>query len=281
MSKESGDSIEIKGLWIAIFTILMVSIYCYICYSLFRSFPDPCHSSQDISCQNLNAAQTLNIVTLLGIFVSGIGTVALVITVYYSHKATNAAAEAVKIANATAQQARDMSYKELRPYIFAAGKLNIREIDKKQENVVVGRRFEISWKNEGKTPAINVASQANYILSDGDLPANFNFPNRYSPNSVGTLGPGGIFNSSTGHMSLDEVRSVINKKKMLYIYGWVEYDEFSGKKRHRTEYCSKAEYYNSEEPDSSELEVTYYMQPQFNDMDENCRRFERDNSDAR
>lgn len=266
------------ALWIAVPAIVMVAIYCFICLKLFNSLPSPCTSSPDIACQNLNAAQSLNIETLLGIFVSGIGTVALVITVYYSHKATNAATEAVKIANETAQQSRDMSYKDLRPYIFVVNRLHIREIDKNHDDAVAGRHFDITWKNEGKTPAINVASQANYIIADGALPNKFNFPNRHRPNSIGTLGPGGIFNSSTAKISLADVKLIIEKAKVLYIYGWVEYDEFSGKKRHRTEYCAKVEFWNSTDPESNHLEAAYYLQPQFNDMDENCHRFESDST---
>lgn len=214
------------------------------------------------------ASQILNKITALGVFISALGTVALILTVYYSRQATLAAIEASHAAKLAVEHAREASIRELRPYLTQA---LIQNTLLKSNNEAVCRNLKITWKNEGKTPAVDVWGDTNHLVTDKRLAEDFLFPSRFEQGQpVGAVGPGKTFYAETSNISPEDILAVMRQEKILHAWSWVEYSGFQSGVRYRSEYHITVEYYGADDPLSPDLTITVKIQPSFNGVEGNC-----------
>jgi hypothetical protein len=129
--------------------------------------------------------------------------------------------------------ARVTAKRQLRAYVG----LDAFEIEFNQgkDGKVVGGRFKIAWTNAGQTPATGVRDDAHWQCFDGEIPADFDFPDSAAIAHVGStvLGPGQEFATHCPDLlSLADFAAVAAKEKRLYIWAWVDYtDAFSERRR--------------------------------------------------
>lgn len=223
-------------------------------------------SSLCIQRHAVGVAEQLNFETMLSILVSGVGTVALVVTVYYSRRATLAAVQASSAAQTAIGHAREASIRELRPYMVQQTTMNNRILNADGAILPV-RRIDVRWRNEGRTPAINVRARANHLVCDGPLPADFAFPDRDSNNAVGTIGAGRTFDSPTANITFDEIRLLMAGKQTLHLWSWVEYEGFDPDVRYRSEYHVTVDYWGTNDLESENLNITTNLVKSFNGVD--------------
>jgi hypothetical protein len=223
-----------------------------------------------LDCRAAAAAEHLNLETAFGIFISGLGTLALLTTIYYSHKATNAAIDAVQIANKATQHSIVSTNAQLRPYFKMESSKHkwIYNLEDKQK--AHHWKFGLKWENFGETPATNVSAMTQHHICKGELPEGFDFPTRPGNDFVGTIGSEDSFESWTLAISVEDLRPVLSDDLTLHIYGWVEYDGFGVSKRSRSEYHAVIEIDSVSDCSDVNMQSTNYFRKSFNGMDDDC-----------
>lgn len=223
-------------------------------------------------CEQRSAAaiaRDLNSETLLGIAISAASTLALIITVYFSAKATRAATKAAEAAGMAVSHAQESSVRELRPYMGASDRFSMRSLNEERSRAT-SRWQRVVWTNQGKSPALKVLAGTNFWIGDGPLPSDFSFPDSSGDRSVGAVGPGCSFNSDAPCMSFDDLQAVIDGKKNLHVWSWVEYECLFSTKRFRSEYHARISFWGARDPSSLDLDATWHLQQTFNGVDETC-----------
>ena len=194
-----------------------------------------------------------------------LGTLFLGGTLLYTVRSTNAAVEA-------ASQARRATERTLRPYIcFERIDTSwVWDTTKAQDQkVVYAVRFIVGWKNVGQTPAERTDVRISFALIEGDdVSDQFDFPDLIQGNTRGgALGPNQSFGTLID-VPLDIVYQAQTLKRPLLIWAWIEYDDYPGAPRFRTEFATLAWVYG--DPATKEYSVNYRNVSGFNAHDEYC-----------
>ncbi|WP_316228889.1 hypothetical protein [Bradyrhizobium sp. SZCCHNR1070] len=111
----------------------------------------------------------------------------------------------------------------------------------RQFAAIVDYRISFNIVNSGRTPARNYFAAINLAVLDGEIPADFRFPDRIRdlPVTGGVVGP-----KSRSFVYIDffiqDAIDVFEGRKKALVYGWLEYDDvFSDSPRHRTEFAAE------------------------------------------
>lgn len=171
--------------------------------------------------------------TSLGIVASIVSTVALLITIFFSARATEAATQAAKAASDSLEHVEYYSSLEFRPYMVVDSLLKSYIMD--AEGQPTKWRFDFRWKNAGKTPARRVISRTEFAIFDSGIPAGFSFPWREATMVPASAGPNMPFTSSTPYIEIETLEAVGRGDKQLHVYAWIEYQGFRPGERYRTE----------------------------------------------
>ncbi len=220
-------------------------------------------------CEQATAADKLNWETALGIVVSGAGTIALVVTVFYSARATKAAVLAAEAAKGAIDHAREASGRELRPYIWVENWEYKGIWDDNDHSKIVRRIFRMRWRNLGKTPAKNIKACASFTFFSGDLPSDFSFADTDQIVTPGTLGPNQTFWINTKNLPFDKLTEVARGQNTMHYWTWIEYEGFDPSQRYRSEYYIKISL-SHHDPISAEGEAFDEIPGRFNGMDSTC-----------
>jgi hypothetical protein len=112
------------------------------------------------------------------------------------------------------------------------------------QNTAYNWRFVPIWENSGDTPTKDIIYYVDSEFINVPIPSGFNFNKlRYTPGTgllaPKTQAPAGIAPHPTlAPLSPQDVKDIIDRKKFLYIWGWVSYyDVFPGSKEHITRFC--------------------------------------------
>jgi len=123
-----------------------------------------------------------------------------------------------------------------RPYVHVKGFIPTPAM---VEGNIVGWNVVAIWENTGNTPAINARTSANWVVFNGEMPENFDFPDRHGPGAVTLIGPHSFIYSGVMTLNIEHILAVAASTQHIYIYGWFEYDDtFPESRRHRTEFCN-------------------------------------------
>jgi len=97
------------------------------------------------------------------------------------------------------------------------------------------------WENSGQTPTKRMVNHVNWKFFEGDIPADYDFPDLPGEPSVPILlGPGGNVFTSSLDIATPFLERVIRGEGRIYLWGWADYDDvFAKTPRHRTEFCNE------------------------------------------
>jgi len=175
----------------------------------------------------------------IGGFIGMLGLGGLLGTVWYAAGSAKSAAQAAHEMAISNRHQREATQTELRPYVFHED-LQWAPRPRGKDSPVAQWLFEFAWKNCGQTPALNVRALLNVdTFETGQGPEQINFADIGGKRDAeaSSLGPGQDF-VSRATVPLDKVVEQWNQRRVLYCWGWVEYDDsFPGSDRHRTEVC--------------------------------------------
>ena len=164
---------------------------------------------------------------------------------YWARRAAKAGDKTVKVASIAVQDTRESNERQLRAYVCnrAVGWKRARDEATKQ---FTGFAVKIDWENCGTTPASRCLGYTNSSLFPEDtLPSDFAYPDATSGRSqvteMGYIGPGQQIHS-TLYFDPADIKLVAQKKRYLFVWGWLEYDDiFEGSPRHRSETCVRVD----------------------------------------
>ncbi|MGZ3304995.1 MAG: hypothetical protein ACXU8U_03960 [Asticcacaulis sp.] len=251
--------IKIGSKWLIFALAALLTIFFILCIALVLALPKECLQFKSANC---DAAQRLNLETIFGIFVSGIGTIALLATVYYSHKATAAATEAIT-------HARTSTAREFRPYVtplsVCVRKYNV-------EGKTYGFEFNTQLSNVGKTPAVKCTTIMKFHWQSEALQEDYEFSDSDGDKLyVGTIMSGDYRTLMSPTFSLDFLHGIFTGEIILIQHGWIEYSDSSSGERFRTEFA--ANIMANIDPLLG-LETTFNFSPieKFCGMDDDCLR---------
>lgn len=226
----------------------------------------------DRACLDLRAVD-LPILALrleaVGIASSLIATFALAVTVVFSARATKAATEASRAAAHSMEHLDYYSSLEFRPYLVSGNVTQ--EWDKASNGAIARLRYGVEIKNTGKTPARRVIAQVDSDLFDTPVRHDWTFPYSQKNHATLMIGPGLSIIQNGRWFSHDEIREVIDKKKRMHIWGWVEYQGFRYGERYRTEFHYTV-LLSGDSHTEGALYRTAHLGEGHNGMDETCKR---------
>lgn len=138
-------------------------------------------------------------------------------------------------------------------------------------------QFVIVWENSGSTPTKDLYTHSSWASGAPDIPANFNFPDYFSPgvparNDKAFMGPKSEIHSSVLAIPAHEIAAVWHGAQQIYLYGWVEYnDVFPGTPNRRTEFCNRLEVHG--DPfDPGPQNIRFFIHSIHNGADGQCYR---------
>lgn len=229
----------------------------------------PCTEVTDVclQMQDLANSRSQQIAAVIGISLSAIGTLALVVTIVLSARATQAAIVAADAANLAVAIARETSIRELRPYVS----LTAHQMYWNSDNDIIHTWFvRIGWRNTGVSSALKVRALTNHIVVDGvdvRLPEQFDFPDRASDNTwIGSLGRDGSFYQGTAAIPVGDIQRIIDGEATLFVWSWVEYEGLESNQRYRTEFAASFFVYNGPAT-NREIGSNYTYIDRFNGVD--------------
>lgn len=192
----------------------------------------------DLEMRAVKAAETSALWAIVGVGVAVLGTILLFINLYLAAEATKAANIAAVAAKEAIDHARLSSQLELRPYMsMIEANWESYHPAGQPASVLGGWRLSLKWMNQGQTPATDTYTQVAWRAFDGEIPRNFDFPDPTLGGSrVGTVGPGGIFNSQA-EIPVGVLSEVWAGEKQIAVWSWCDYDSFPDQPRHRTEHA--------------------------------------------
>jgi hypothetical protein len=204
--------------------------------------PDSKNSSDAELCSQIRAADAAEKqveLSFLQVWVGGISTAALLVTIILTVRATNAASRA---AMAAEQSANSYKFSE-RAWIshFATEVYKVRV-----QGNFVGFGLKIWWKNAGRTPApnSNCFVKHEFVAKESKEIPRFKVTkatvSRSSP-----VGPDIGFSSNEVSITIAEVMEIATQKKSLLLYSRVDYtDIFHPRKARHSEICCEVLFEN-------------------------------------
>jgi len=186
--------------------------------------------TRDLEAQQSMSVWTkaMGIAAVIGMAVGIFGLGLIFFTFRETRRAADAGFRANEIASENAQ--RDgRAYMVVTQYYWAG-------------NCRSGYQFGAEWGNVGKSPTRNMRAYVGFYLSDEPLPEDYDFPVDPSRISKAHAGPGsrpfrGAAEPKTC-ISLRDLIDVRERRKFLYVYGWVRYfDIFENTPEHVTRFC--------------------------------------------
>jgi hypothetical protein len=134
----------------------------------------------------------------------------------------------------------------------------------------VAWRFQIPVVNSGTTPTRDMLNYATLYITEGELPADFDFQDFEHGRSM-VLGPKAEINFETSEAGIDSIADVANGKKSLYLYGWATYrDIFKNTQRHVTKFCYRVEVRTADPLHDLSPNARYTIYGKHNCTDEEC-----------
>jgi hypothetical protein len=128
-----------------------------------------------------------------------------------------------------------------RAFVFMRGFNGIALTDQEQK-VAIWKIWPV-WENSGTTPSRQLFNHVSWMPIEGDIPADFSFPDIWSP-GISTeqtrlfLGPKASINGQSVAIPIGHLLEVVAGKKRVFVWGWAEYDDvFPHTPPHRTEFC--------------------------------------------
>lgn len=226
----------------------------------------------NLNTRAAKAAEEALIWTKVGAVGGAVGTVLLVITLVFTAQATKASTENAVVAAAAVELERDNADRTLRPYLFAENFNWLRMMNAQNDAEVDGFRVAVQWKNFGTTPGEDVTDSISFLMSDGPLPDDFDYPDLTPSNYLGSCAPGATYEVST-FVPYAELRKVRTEGRRFHIWGWSEYESRPGKPRHRTEFHWSFDIYGDlEAPDWTQIRFVASNGRRFNGADRYCLR---------
>lgn len=158
----------------------------------------------------------------LGLSIAGI--IALVVTIAYSIKATNAAIKSADLAEKAVAITQDTAKRELRAYV-AVSRVKFTDM-----HTGVDAKIEVSIINAGATPARKVRSRVWTTIGSGESQGRiFSSGGSDGLESVADLAQGSAFHTREtvygGPLSPSEHGYVLSGSKQLYVVGIVTYQD--------------------------------------------------------
>jgi len=156
-------------------------------------------------------------------------------------------------------------------------------LSQKAGMAVVDWTFYIIWKNTGTTPTRHLHMHTNWMSFDTEMPGDFDFPDLSLPPPIRpkiVIGPDATTWSGECVIPIAVLIEASEKKKHIYLWGWVEYnDVFDASTRHRTECCVEIVVVGDprvahapDDTSSHNHPFQYRGGTQFNGMDDECYR---------
>jgi len=266
-----------RRLWLisaAIFIVATLALTAVLWITVSRGFFSACVEplsaeafSRCDGTRSFNMDQATLLITILGIAVSSIATIALLVTIYFTTRATEAAVKASDAAYEAIHLSRDAMEVELRPYVTLK-QIHFKRAYGGPNGEISEFYFEAEWENVGATPAMKVQASANILVGAEALPAEFKFPPKDKDSPAGTLGRQSSIQSTSPTITPQEVDEAINKTKTIHLWSTVEY-------RGRGERIYKTEYYVTigiwgGNCHTDDLKSNRYLKRAYNGMDETC-----------
>ncbi|MBX7536037.1 hypothetical protein K3175_10230 [Qipengyuania sp. GH1] len=259
----------------AIFTISAGLLIVGLSWALSEFFFSNCQSlASGVSVETCNEIASYKLdqgalfAAVFGISVSSVSAIALIVTIYFTSRATEAAVRAADSAERSIEISREIVTIQLRPYVVGH---DINLVWSPNDcGEVQARYLQIVWENVGETPAINVLATVNFTIIEGELPEDFHFPGREKNNSAGSIGKSKSVTSSTALIDLDQMQKVLEGDKILHLWGYVEYSGTNSSKRYRTELYSTVNFWNAKSVYDINLKHGSTIKEVFNGMDDYC-----------
>lgn len=186
------------------------------------------NDQEDLEAQKSVAESTETLVILtrqqvvigaIGVGTTLIGTVALIISLHLSRISTKAAVEA-------ARAAREALGSE-RAWIAHVGQNTI--VGSGQINGVFHSKifaFGLRWKNDGRSPAINVKTYGEFFIGDSkDVIPQLPREKRLNLTDRSVVGSGIEFATSEAAVEWRIAEQLINRSMFLYLYGRIDYND--------------------------------------------------------
>lgn len=135
---------------------------------------------------------------------------------------------------------------------------------------VVAYRMSLVFTNAGRTPAKNLVSNGTFVTFEDEVPEDFDYRNRAGGvPGFGVIGPNVAFPLNLD-VAVQDVIDVRDKKKVLLIYGWVEYDDLLSRRRQRTEFCGKLEVAGNSAAADGIGGIGFELWGKYNAIDDDC-----------
>jgi hypothetical protein len=133
--------------------------------------------------------------------------------------------------------------------------------------------FRPRLENSGVTPTRNARNHANFVRWDGPLPENFPFPDLGQParDIPFILGPKEAATGALLEVPFSEVRDVRDKKRKLYFYGWISYEDiFPKTTEHVSMFCIELTDVRGELKPNTPYQLAWGLCPRHNCADSEC-----------
>jgi hypothetical protein len=139
-----------------------------------------------------------------------------------------------------------------------------------RDDRIVGYRVSMVFTNTGRTAAKNLASNGTFVTFDGEVPGDFDYRNRVAASpGFGVLGPG-VALPLTLDIAVQDVIAVRDKRKVLLLYGWVEYHELLSPDRRRSEFCAKLDVTGNPAAADGVGGLNFEVWGKYNAVDDDC-----------
>lgn len=211
-------------------------------------------------------AKSANRLSEIGLYLNGLGFLALVLTLGATAWAAWAAGQAASLAQAAIEQSERHARQELRAYVSAMQP----ELEPLPPLSAHSHVIRVNWKNNGATPARRILIGISSRLLPDVPESDFDFPDLNPIDYVYQhAGPGGEI-MSTVFVRQYAIEEITIKKRRLFVWAWIEYnDAFDGTPRRRTETCFEIAHVSGG-TFSGELIFSPRHYTRFNGADEDC-----------
>jgi hypothetical protein len=226
---------------------------------------------------------TLAAIGVLQLVVFGLQARRLRQTVDEMKIATKASEKSAEAARKSAEVAEKALITTTKAIVFNSKIHQVAGLSQKAGMAVTDWTFFIIWENTGTTPTRHLHMSTNWKPFDTGMPDDFDFPDLSAPPFIRpkiVIGPKATTWSGGCEIPIAVLIEASEKKKHIYLWGWVEYnDVFDATTRHRTECC--IEIVVAGDPrvahapgDFSSPNIPFLCHggAQFNGMDEECYR---------
>lgn len=128
------------------------------------------------------------------------------------------------------------SYELQRPFMYA-NHVDMNIVSSTSE--ITGYDINPVFQNGGNSAPKTLAVFINYYTPDQPMPIDYDFPDLVSVEKIsGIAGPKDVVHVNARTFTPADMKDFADKKRFLYIYGHVEYDDtFAGSPHHLTMFC--------------------------------------------